>query len=296
MKPIYMTEETKTQVLQEILDKAAEQLNGRAIEKISISKTISELIPKPEQKAIIDFMPMAWLQMRAMVEKSKEECAWHGTVTANEERTVFQITQLLPYPQRIAGMTVEDDDPKYEEWHQALDNETYNSLRMQGHSHVSAAASPSGRDNSTYQNYLNALSHDSFYIFMITNNRGECWFNIYDLQNNRLWENSDIIMTIGNTDLNKWYAHIVDLYYAKKPVHNRTTTIFEKTAFEQRYGDKVFSKRTAKATQDKKPRNVAQKEMDDFFSSRGDTLEDRAAINHYLMNEDYERRMFDVRS
>lgn len=219
MRNISIDQKTREDFLRLVIAEAAAQLNiARGITEIKINKKLTDCVTKPEKNATINFSAVAWLKMRTQIGNSKDECAWHGIVEANEDRTVFDIVDILVYPQRINGMTVEDDDPKYEEWHQGLDNYCYNHLRMQGHSHVNAAASPSSRDDTTYANVVQALSNDSFYIFMIANKPGNMWFNIYDLQNNRIWEQQDIDVTVENMDMYGWFKDISDKFYAKPVV------------------------------------------------------------------------------
>ena len=217
MRTITINQQTKEDFLKAVIAEVAEQINiARGIPEVHINKKLTADKTKPETNAIINFSAMAWLKMRTQINNSKDECAWHGIVEPNEERTVFNVTDILVYPQRINGMTVEDDDPLYEVRHQRLDTYTYNHLRMQGHSHVNAAASPSSRDDTTYANVVQALSNDSFYIFMIANKQGNMWFNIYDLQNNRIWEQVDIDVTVDGEDLYAWFKEMSDTYYAKR--------------------------------------------------------------------------------
>ena len=225
MKVITVDQKTKEEFLKAVVVEAAQQINiARGIPEVRINKKLTETLEKPEANAVVNFSAMAWLKMRTQVQNSKEECAWHGIVETNEERTIFNILDILVYPQRINGVTVEDDDPKYEVWHQGLNTYTYNHLRMQGHSHIEMHASPSGRDNETYNDMLQSLSTNGYYIFMIANKQGNMWFNIYDLANNRIWENTDIDVRVENTDLYGWFKEMSDTYYAKRTYGGSTTT------------------------------------------------------------------------
>lgn len=164
--------------------------------------------PKTEmltEKIKLSFTPLAYLKMRTLVNMCEDEIAWHGVVHASEDRKTFTITDILVYPQTVSGATVATDEVKYEAWHQALDDDAYNNLRFQGHSHVKMGASPSGVDTTLYDNMLQTLSDDSYYIFMITNKRDENWINIYDLASNVIYETADIIVTLEGLDTN-WYT------------------------------------------------------------------------------------------
>lgn len=290
MRNITIDQTTREAFLQAVIAEAATQLNvARGIPEIRINKKLTNIVTKPEQNAIINFSAMAWLKMRTQVNNSKDECAWHGIVEANETRTVFNITDICVYPQRINGMTVEDDDPQYEVWHQGLDTYTYNHLRMQGHSHVNSHASPSGRDDQTYSNVIQALSNNSFYIFMITNKQSNMWFNIYDLANNRIWEQADIDVLIEGVDLYAWFKDISTKYYAKP-----TTTVYGGGSATVKSASSVSEKQTtflgqtiptleelkkkqnSKDTEEIRYRHTQfHEEIIDAFLSAGDTISDR---------------------
>ena len=220
MKPITLTEADKTA----LLAKFAAQLNqARGCEKISF--TIKPELPKTVGKQVrLDFNALAWFKMRSLVEHCTTECAWHGTITPSEDRKLFTVTDILVYPQIIASATVEQDDKDnaYEIWHQGLNTPTYNSLRLQGHSHVNMAAHPSGVDTTMYDEMLQALRADSYYIFMITNKTGNVWVNIYDLLNNVIYENDDVMITVEGIDSYAWFKDAKDVYMSS-PVAPATT-------------------------------------------------------------------------
>lgn len=293
MKLIIFDQKTKEAFLQAVIAEAAAQLNvARGIPEIRINKKLTETVTKPKNNAIINFSPMAWLKMRTQIQNSKEECAWHGIVEANEDRTSFNIIDILVYPQRIQGVTVEDDDPKYEEWHQGLDTYTYNHIRMQGHSHIEMHASPSGRDTQTYDNVVQALSVDSFYIFMIANKQGNMWFNIYDLLNNRLWEQADIDVTINNVDLYGWFKEMSDTYYAKKTYGGSKTTEIKASGTTEKSA--TFLGTTIPTLEEVKAKNKKLSDIEytehnirfsdktiDAFYAAGDTFSERSYFTEH---------------
>ena len=238
MKPITLTEADKTA----LLAKFAAQLNlARGCEKISFN--IKPELPKTTGKQVrLDFNALAWFKMRSLVEHCTTECAWHGTITPSEDRKCFTVTDILVYPQIIASATVEQDDTDnaYEIWHQGLNTPTYNSLRLQGHSHVNMAAHPSGVDTTMYDEMLQALRADSYYIFMITNKTGNIWVNIYDLLNNIIYENDDVMVTVENIDSYAWFKDAKDVYM-KTPVTTTTKTIKDYSGFYAPDPDAFFS-------------------------------------------------------
>lgn len=207
MKHITLTEEDKAELIARF---SAQLDNTRGIEKISF-----ELKPQTTQAgkhARLNFTAMAWFKMRSLVNHCTTECAWHGIVVPSEDRKTFTVTDILVYPQIVAGATVEQDDTDnaYEIWHQALPTPAYNSLRMQGHSHVNMAANPSGVDTTMYNNMLQTLSANSYYIFMITNKTGNVWVNIYDLLNNIIYENNDVMITVDDIEDYAWFKDMKD--------------------------------------------------------------------------------------
>jgi hypothetical protein len=116
------------------------------------------------------------------------------------------------YPQSVTGTTVTADEVIYQQWKDKLDDHQYNNLRYQAHSHVSMSTGPSGVDTNLYDSMLGALGPDSFYIFLITNKRGEFWVNIYDMPKNAIYEKSDIKITVEGLDLEEWYAANIKEY------------------------------------------------------------------------------------
>jgi hypothetical protein len=83
-----------------------------------------------------------------------------------------------------------------------LDDDTFSSLRMQGHSHVNMSVSPSPQDLTDQATTLDQMgSGCKFYIFMVWNKRLERDARIYDLEENLLYESGDVDIIIGESDL-----------------------------------------------------------------------------------------------
>lgn len=183
-----------------------------------------------EEPISLNFMPEAWIKTFTLVTQFTTECAWHGLVTANDERTSFTVYDILVYPQVVTNATVNVDEEEYEKWHQNLNDIDYNNLRMQAHSHVKMGVSPSGTDKSTYEGLQQTISEDSYYIFMIFNKDGDIWTNIYDLKHNAIYDKSDIEITVAgvpveNWGFEGWYAIQKDNIKKKKtPIKAKTKT------------------------------------------------------------------------
>ena len=209
---------TQKQIQQQMRELEDFLKNKRNLDACTFTyKPIEQDAPQP---IIVDFAAMAWLKMFVLIGNTNTECAWHGIVEPSEDRTYFKITDILVYPQKLTGATVEDDDTNnaYEVWKQALDDYNYNHLRLQGHSHVNMTATPSGRDTATYDDHLQHLSENSYQIFMIANKKSDIWIEIYDLKNNVIYDKSDIDVLIEGEDLSSWYKDMKTKFFDKHKV------------------------------------------------------------------------------
>lgn len=148
-------------------------------------------------KAYVTFTPMAYVKMLTLLKHFDSEVAWHGTVQREDEDT-FIITDVIVYPQTVTGSTVNTDQEEYQKWMMTLDDDSYNAMRMQGHSHVNMGTSPSGVDANHQQQILAQLKDDDYYIFMIWNKRLDHTIKIYDYANNIMYEDKDVVVNIAN--------------------------------------------------------------------------------------------------
>jgi len=156
----------------------------------------------------------------------KDEVAWHGSVcrmvndgragnsrTSDDEKvsasktldvsdfvSEFIIEDIFVYPQEVTGSTVNTDQVAYTEWLYGLDDDTFNTIRMQGHSHVNMGVSPSGVDDKHRQQILDQLEPDMFYIFMIWNKSLSTHTLIYDMASNILYEDKDVEVRLIEDD------------------------------------------------------------------------------------------------
>lgn len=191
MKRIKLDEDSIKQILSEI-----EQGIKLNYDRCDVGKDIKHDISKylkisDAPKAKILFTPLAYLKMWSYVQINDIEIAWHCTVE-RKDKNIFVIKDAFLYPQKITSVTVETDDEKYAQWVDTLDIDTYNSMKMQCHSHVKMDVTPSGVDQTYYKNQLSDTADDSFYIFLIINKKHEVWCNIYDKENNIHYESGDI--------------------------------------------------------------------------------------------------------
>lgn len=162
--------------------------------KINFTKTFGTI----QRKATLQFTEIAWLKMQTLVREFDKEVAWHGIAKRGDEegKDSYIISDILVYPQEVTGATVNTDQEKYQTWLMNHEDEVFNNIRMQGHSHVNMGTSPSGVDTSLYDRILEQLEDDMFYIFLIWNKRGDKTIKIYDLAKNVLFETSDVTVEV----------------------------------------------------------------------------------------------------
>ena len=162
--------------------------------KITFSKTIGIV----SRRAKIFFTPEAWGKMKALVSSFDNEVAWHGVAYRDKDETKdnYYISDILVYPQEVTGATVNTDQEKYEMWLMSHDDDIFNNIRMQGHSHVNMGVTPSSVDKSLYERILDQIDDDMFYIFMIWNKKKDKTVKIYDLKKNIFFDTSDVTVEV----------------------------------------------------------------------------------------------------
>lgn len=186
--------------------------------KISFTKTFNYI----NRKAVVYFTELAWTKMQTLIREFDKEVAWHGVASRGEDESKdeYYITDILVYPQEVTGVTVNTNQEKYEMWLMAQEDDIFNNIRMQGHSHVNMGTSPSSVDITHQEKILTQLEDDMFYIFMIWNKRGEKTIKIYDLAKNVLFDGNDVSVEVKN-DSSGMTAFLEN---AKKMVQNKQTT------------------------------------------------------------------------
>lgn len=199
--------------------------------KISFIKTITS----PNEKATLYFDPMAWRKMQTLIKEFDKEVAWHGVAYRGEDETKneYFITDILVYPQKVTGATVNTDQEKYEMWLMQHEDEVFNNIRMQGHSHVNMATSPSGVDDTHQAKILEQLEDDMFYIFLIWNKSNSKFIKIYDLKKNILFETIDVTVEIldDGSGIDEFLAE------AKKLVEDKPVTPYYSGGYNGGYNN-----------------------------------------------------------
>lgn len=151
------------------------------------------------EKAVLWYTPDAYAKTIALIQDSDKEVAWHCTAHRVEDKVgQYIVSDVLVYPQEVTGATVNTDQAEYEKWMMDLDDDTFNNLRMQGHSHVNMGTTPSSVDLEHQEKIVQQLEDDMFYIFIIWNKKFMYTAKIYDLKINTLFEPADIsIQMVG---------------------------------------------------------------------------------------------------
>lgn len=191
--------------------------------KINYTKSFGYI----NRKATVYFTEMAWLKMQTLIREFDKEVAWHGIAyrSEDESKDEYYITDILVYPQEVTGATVNTDQEKYEMWLMTHEDDVFNNIRMQGHSHVNMGTTPSGVDTTHQERILTQLEDDMFYIFMIWNKRGEKTIKIYDLAKNILFDGSDVTVQIKDdgTGMSTFLAEAKKMVQDKKPLQTTTS-------------------------------------------------------------------------
>lgn len=214
-KPIKMTPEYLAECRQEF-EKALTSTK-LADGKITFTKTFTA----GTRKATVHFSSLAWLKMTGLIRGFDKEVAWHGIAFRGEDESKdeYIIDDIVVYPQEVTGATVEMDTEKYAMWLMENDeDERFNNIHMQGHSHVNMGVTPSSVDLNHQEEILNMLGDDDFYIFMIWNKSLLSNTKVYDLKKNILFENADVSVTYEPDEIDEFVDE------AKKMVTTRTTT------------------------------------------------------------------------
>ena len=178
----------------EIINEVKREFDTYVKEKISDGRiNFQKTVNKVQRKAAVYFTELAYRKFQALVKEFDNEVAWHGTAYRGKDETKddYFITDILVYPQEVTGATVTTDQNKYQTWLMNHDDETFNNIRMQGHSHVNMGVTPSGVDENLYESILSQLDDTMFYIFMIWNKKNDKTCKIYDMAKNILFETAD---------------------------------------------------------------------------------------------------------
>lgn len=212
----------KEQVREKLIEKYNTTLfmNTSKIElRLDIEDILNEYI---EQQHLVEptifITPNAYIKMRMLVDKTDKEVGWYGTVSQMPGlEATYIIEDIIVYPQKVTGTTVEQDDDKMFEFEMSLTTDQVNHKRFHGHSHVNMGTTPSGVDESFYQDILSQVT--DYFIITITNKKNEYTTRFYDVANNILYTEVPIqLMQDDGTLYLDWFEE------NKKEIHEPVYT------------------------------------------------------------------------
>lgn len=216
-KPIYSTEEMREATFAKIraeFEKEYKAQYDNATKKKMANGTFKFSIGCPyfwaddDSRATLRITPQAYGKMLCMIFGTDKEVGWHGIIKRAEEgKPSFVLEDVILYPQTVTAATIDADSEKYPMWAMSLPDEQFNHLRFHGHSHVNMGVTPSGTDLNFREDLLGQFK-DGFYVFMIMNKKFERSFQIYDMENNNLFESDEVDVYIGDGDTENYETEV----------------------------------------------------------------------------------------
>ncbi len=189
-------------------------------------KKVFDDFQKGFHKAEIHFSETAWYKILYLVAECSDEVAWDGFVKRRDgEFGVFDVLDIIVYPQKVTGATVTTDDEEYINWLNSLNDEEFATRRFNGHSHVNMGVTPSGVDMTYRDQSLKNVK--DFFIFAIFNKKTEVNIEIYDVENNIYYKNEDIVYFTPEPDYTEWAKeqlkeHVTKKYYGAYGAYGNT--------------------------------------------------------------------------
>lgn len=210
MRHIIMTPAT----IEEMCKKLREQLNGAYVGKDNYTVSVSaKLEIADEDKPTIIVSTEADRKISALVEQCKDEVAWNGTVTYDEDNNTYYIEDIFVFPQEVTRSTATATDD-YGLWLSQFSDEEFSKLRFHGHSHVNMGVSPSGVDTTFQEDLINTVQ--DFYIFAIYNKKGDYNVWIYNKVKNLVYETKDIYYDSEATEVIVWADEMIKNFVKTK--------------------------------------------------------------------------------
>lgn len=248
-----------SQNLDELRKDFEEALKGVKLSdgKINFTKTFGNI----QRKATLYFTELAYLKMLTLVREFDKEVAWHGIAKRHDtEEDAYIISDILVYPQEVTGATVNTDQEKYQMWLMSHEDDVFDNIRMQGHSHVNMGTTPSTVDTSLYERLLDQLDDTMFYIFLIWNKRNEKTIKIYDLAKNVLFETADVTVSLmeDGTGMEKFLSTAKEMVQDKKYTPTTPDTYGKPYGYGGYYGAYGSQQNTYGGTQKKEETSKTQ--------------------------------------
>ena len=258
-KPIRITEDCYELIIEDLKKKLASGKMSGGVFNYSY-----DFAKKDGPKAKLCFTPDAYLKTISLVNHFGGEVGWHGVIERGEEENEFIVSDILVYPQLVTGSTVNTDQEEYQNWCQQVPDETFNKMHFHGHSHVNFSVSPSTVDMEHRNKIVSQLGENDFYVFAITNKKGDWSVAIYDMPANKLFETEDVDILVidASPDLLNFgknsEAMVKQNTYNAAPA--RTTAL--KTDVKERKQDS--EKKKSEKSKDKLKKTAYQTMMDEM--------------------------------
>lgn len=215
--------------IQDMLADMRKQLKTFKTTANAISTTFKfPALDKPKAKVIINLE--AWLKIQALVAECDKEVAWHGLVTKN--KNVYTIEDIVVFPQTVTGCTVTSDETAYSLWLAQQPDEIFKKIRFHGHSHVNMGVSPSNVDTSYQEDIL--INLNDFYIFGIFNKKDDNWMTIFDVEDNVVYEDTDIELVTPDVYTIQWAKEAIKEFVKETTPKSYKKDTKKKTAQELR--------------------------------------------------------------
>ena len=190
MKRIKLTDKDIDEVVNEFKGKLIEYENSPLCNKsFSFQKDFGK---KAEERIHITFTQQAYLRSQALVSVFPGEVGWYGLMRKVADRS-YLIYDILVCPQVVSSVTTADKS-ETNDWYEQDD--IYEHLHFQAHSHVDMATSPSTTDINNQQNVVANTQGQGYKLFQIWNKKGEINSFFYDIENNMMYDKNDIDIDI----------------------------------------------------------------------------------------------------
>ena len=246
--PIKLNAKEQEEILNNAIRTIKTQLTGNfeTITNLNIPITMKQI--NTTEKPVVIFSDIAHAKITKLVDDCTGEVGWQGIVDRKDN--VFIIKDILVYPQTVTSVTVTVDELEYAQWLSKLPTGTIQKLRFQAHSHVNMSVTPSNTDTTLYNNYLQTLKDDDYYIFMIINKRNNINMWIYDLKTNLRYTTNEITIKQG-FDTNAWYKKLEENNIIKKPYYNNYSSYRNHEDFWDSWDKSVLNSTTKTKSKNK---------------------------------------------
>jgi len=165
--------------------------------KIAFEKDMTET---PKEKITIYFTPLAYLKSDALVKAFKGEVGWHGLMRQTGENS-YLVYDIIVYPQNVSGARTLDPTAN-NEWYEKY-GDVIEDMRFQAHSHVDMSTTPSPTDINNQREVVKNTITGGYMLFQIWNKKGDINSYFYDINDNLLYDRSDINIEITAGDENE---------------------------------------------------------------------------------------------